>query len=100
MILTSPTPDGYIFNFRGEVIGIGTYTEEDFFLLETDNTTSTHSNGMAALGYMRMKYTPEYYKVPVKSYNNIQPRISETKHDLTKFKQHQALVGVFPLAKE
>ena len=51
MILTSPTPDGYIFNQCGEVIGVGTYTEEDFFLLETDNTTSTHSNGMAALGY-------------------------------------------------
>ena len=100
MILTSPIPDGYIFNQCGEVIGVGTYTEEDFFLLETDNTTSTHSNGMAALGYMRMKYTPEYYKVPLKSYNIIEPRVSETRHDLSKFKHHQSLVGVHPLAKE
>ena len=97
MMTVSHTPDGFIYNLKGEVIGIGTYTGTEFILLESDNTTSTHYNGMTAMSYLRNKYTPEYYTMPLKKSNIVIPR--ET-NKLSKYKAHPALEGVHPLAME
>lgn len=102
MILTTTTANGYTFDLRGEMIAVGTYSNDGFILLETDNTCTSHTNGMQALGYLRGKYTPEYYKMPVKPQNVIHPRTTEEQKriDMSRFSGHNALKGVHPLALE
>jgi hypothetical protein len=74
MITSTPTPDGYIFNLRGNHIAVGVYGNGDFTLIESDNTTTAHRSGMMALAYLRQKHTPEFYSMPVKACNDIKPR--------------------------
>lgn len=75
MITTQATPNGYIYNLNHEMIAVGSYQSNGFELLETDNTTSIHTSGMMALLYIRKKYTPEFYRMPVKKHNIIAPRV-------------------------
>jgi hypothetical protein len=98
MILSNPTPDGYIFSLKDETIGVGTYTDDGFTLLECDNSTSTHRNGMLALVHLRVKHTPEFYNVPVKPHNLIMPRVKEVANKLERYYNHPALKDVYPLA--
>lgn len=94
MIVTVPIEDGYLYKLKEDVIGVGTYTDEMLMLLEPDNTTTSHSNGMIALSYLRGKYTPKYYLAPCK------PRVVVIKEDkLSKFKNHLKLKGVHPIAQ-
>ena len=98
MISTAPTTDGYIFYHSGEVIAVGNYTGGNFTLLETDNTTTNHPNGMIAMSYCRKKYTPEYYNIPVK--NPIPERVADARQRLEQYKKHFALQDVHPVVTE
>ena len=88
MITTSPTDDGYIFYNKGAVVAIGNYGGGEFTLLETDNSTTTHPNGMVAMSLLRSKYTPDFYLQPV-----------SPKHDIVftnikKYSKHPALINI------
>lgn len=98
MILTTPTPNGYTFNLRGEMIAVGTYGNGQFTLLEVDDTVTTYDNGMQALGYLRSKHTPEFYKQPVKK--GLIPEPTTKINKLEKYAKNKLLDGVHPLALE
>lgn len=98
MISTAPTTDGYIFYNSGEIVAVGSYTGGDFLLLETDNTTTNHRNGMIAMSYCRRKYTPEYYTMPVK--HPIPERVADARQKFEQYKKHFALQGVHPVVTE
>ena len=88
MITTSPTDDGYIFYNKGAVMGIGNYGGGKFTLLETDDSISTHPNGMVALSLLRHKYTPDFYLQPVS------PKHDIVTTDIKKYSKHPALVNI------
>lgn len=81
------TVKGYRFELGRQLIAEGEYSDGKFILIDTDDITE-HANGMTALSFLNMKYNPEYYDQPVKSYNVIPPT------NVDKFKKHPALVGV------
>lgn len=101
MITSTPTPDGYIFNLRDETIGVGSYAGDDgFILLEKDDTTSKHRNGMLALVHLRQKYTPEFYLQPVKRDVFMPVDKQNERSKLSKYVEHASLKGVHPLVME
>lgn len=98
MILTTPTPNGYTFNLRDQMIAVGTYGNGQFTLLESDDTVTTYENGMQALGYLRTKHTPEFYKTPVRK--GLLPEGKSKVNNLEKYAKNKILEGVNPLAVE
>lgn len=102
MITSSPLTDGYEFFNNGRLIAIGCYTSLGFELCELDNCISVHPNGMVGMAFLRNKYTPEYYKTPVKEKYDIKPATLPLRNSkrLDMFRGHPSLTDVWPLATE
>ena len=86
-IQTIHTVKGYQFLLDNTILGEGEYEGGKFLLIEQDDLTE-HDNGMLAMLYLNKKHNPEFYKQPVKPFNDI------PKADVTKFKKHPALADV------
>lgn len=86
-IQTIHTNNGYQFLLDDVVLGEGEYDNGKFMLLEQDDLTE-HDNGMVAMLYLNKKHNPNFYKQPVKPFNEV-PRT-----DTSKYKKHPALAGV------
>lgn len=100
LLTTAPTEDGYVFYLDGELVAIGSYVKSGFILIETDDTTSRHDNGMRAMAHLRRKHMPEFYNKPVNPAYDIKPRTAdEPRSSFDKFKSHPLLQGVNPIAE-
>lgn len=86
-IQTIHTHNGYQFLLDDVVLGEGEYENGKFTLIEQDDLTE-HDNGMIAMLYLNKKHNPDFYKQPVKPFNEV-PRT-----DTSKYKNHPALAGV------
>lgn len=86
-IQTIHTAKGYQFLLNDVMLGEGEYDGGKFLLIESDDLTE-HDNGMLAMLYLNKKHNPDFYKQPVKPFNDIQ------KVDVNKFKKHPALAEV------